>query len=114
MSGVLTLLRGPGMGAISRKHVMSRLGAVWLLLVLVLGSWSGVAVAAPSNQEALAEPEIGARAAIVVEYPSGRILYSRAMHDRLAPASTTKILTAILALEYGNLAESFTVLGEDL
>jgi D-alanyl-D-alanine carboxypeptidase len=65
-------------------------------------------------QEALTEPEIGARAAIVIEYPSGRILYSRAMHDQLAPASTTKILTAILALEYGKLDEPFTATDDDL
>src|SRR5204862_7726262 len=54
------------------------------------------------------EPDIGARAAIVVEYPSGRVLYSKAMHDRLPPASTTKILTAILALEHGSLEDQVT------
>jgi D-alanyl-D-alanine carboxypeptidase len=50
----------------------------------------------------------------VVEYPSGRILYSHAMHDQLPPASTTKILTTILALEYGKLDEQFTAVNEDL
>jgi D-alanyl-D-alanine carboxypeptidase len=83
-------------------------------LLLLLGSWVRAAQAAPAQQEALPEPEIGARAAIVVEYPSGRILYSRAMHDQLAPASTTKILTAILLLEYGKLDEEFPVVEEDL
>ncbi|HEX8229177.1 MAG TPA: D-alanyl-D-alanine carboxypeptidase family protein [Chloroflexia bacterium] len=90
------------------------MGAVCLLLLLLLGSWSRVAGAAPAYQEALAEPEIGARAAVVVEYPSGRILYARAMHDQLAPASTTKILTAILAMEYGKLDDVFTVVDDDL
>ncbi|HEX8598690.1 MAG TPA: D-alanyl-D-alanine carboxypeptidase family protein [Chloroflexia bacterium] len=92
----------------------ARTGAVCLLLLLLISSLGRVAGAAPAGQEALPEPEIGARAAIVVEYPSGRILYSRAMHDQLAPASTTKILTAILALEYGKLDEVFTVVDEDL
>src|SRR3712207_1820228 len=114
MSGVFTLLRGQGMGAFSRKHIRTRVGAVCLLLMLLLSSWGGVAGAAPAQQEELTEPEIGARAAIVVEYPSGRILYANAMHDQLAPASTTKIMTAILALEYGKLDESFPVIGEDL
>src|SRR5438552_9385398 len=59
-------------------------------------------------------PEIGARAAIVVEYPSGRVLYSKAMHDRLAPASTTKILTSILTLEHGNIEDDVTISPEDL
>lgn len=102
------------MGAYSRRHLKARAGAVCLLLLLLLSSFGRPAGAAPAQQEALAEPEIGARAAIVVEYPSGRILYSRAMHDQLAPASTTKILTAILALEYGKLDEVFTVVDDDL
>src|SRR5438067_1776815 len=61
-----------------------------------------------------AGPEIGARAAIVVEYPSGRVLYSKAIHDHLPPASTTKILTAILALEHGNLEDQVTASPGDL
>jgi D-alanyl-D-alanine carboxypeptidase len=62
----------------------------------------------------MAEPEIGAKAAILVEYPSGRILFQRAMHERLAPASTTKILTTILALEEGRLDQLVTVDPADL
>ncbi|HYP18773.1 MAG TPA: D-alanyl-D-alanine carboxypeptidase family protein [Chloroflexia bacterium] len=102
------------MAAISRKHRTTRTAIVSLLLLVLTLSWSGISAAAPATQEALAEPEISARAAIVVEYPSGRVLYSRAMHDQLAPASTTKILTAILALEYGKLDEVFTTTDEDL
>jgi D-alanyl-D-alanine carboxypeptidase (penicillin-binding protein 5/6) len=52
--------------------------------------------------------------AIVVEYPSGRILYRKADHDRMPPASLTKILTAILAIEYGKLDDVITVVPEDL
>lgn len=59
-------------------------------------------------------PEIGAAAAIVVEYPSGRILYARNEHQRMAPASLTKILTAILALEYGNLGDVVTASPDDI
>jgi D-alanyl-D-alanine carboxypeptidase (penicillin-binding protein 5/6) len=69
--------------------------------------------AAPGNQPP-AEPVIGAKAAIVVDYATGRILYSKGMHERLAPASTTKILTAILAMESGNLDEVITVAPKDL
>lgn len=60
------------------------------------------------------QPQIGAKAAIVVEYPSGRILYQKSSHTRLAPASTTKILTAILALEYGKSNEVVTVSPQDM
>ncbi|HUP27784.1 MAG TPA: D-alanyl-D-alanine carboxypeptidase, partial [Chloroflexia bacterium] len=76
---------------------------------------SGVApaLAAPLAQTA-EEPQVTARAAIVVEYPSGRVLYSKAAHDHLAPASTTKILTSILAIEYGNMDDDFVAADEDL
>jgi D-alanyl-D-alanine carboxypeptidase len=86
----------------------------WLLALCMLAAGAAPAAhAGPLGQEG-GEPEIGARAAIVVEYPSGRILYSKAMHDRLAPASTTKILTAILALEHGKLDDVVTTDAGDL
>ncbi len=94
----------------------SRSGGGLLLSVLFLlatflpaGSY-----ASPQQAGQVVAPEVSARAAIVVEYPSGRILYQKAAHDRLAPASTTKILTAILALEYGKLDEVVTVDPEDI
>jgi D-alanyl-D-alanine carboxypeptidase (penicillin-binding protein 5/6) len=60
------------------------------------------------------EPQISAASAIVVEYPSGRILYQKDAHHRMPPASLTKIMTAILALEYGNLNDVISVAPEDL
>src|SRR5438045_4853173 len=36
------------------------------------------------------------------------------MHDHLAPASTTKILTSILALEHGNIEDVITISPDDL
>lgn len=59
-------------------------------------------------------PQPGARAAIVVEYPSGRLLYQKAAHAHLPEASTTKIMTAILAIEYGNLNDVVTITPSDL
>ena len=44
-------------------------------------------------------PPIGARAAILVDAASGRALWQRWPHRRLPIASTTKIMTALLALE---------------
>lgn len=84
--------------------------ALFCLLSLLLPS---LLQAAPLHDEP-APPQIGARAAIVVEYPSGRVLFAKNEHAQLAPASTTKILTAILALEYGNLDGSVTIQQSDL
>ena len=101
----------------ARSHPVLRTRIALFLIVALLtpGLFPFAAHAAPSLQAAtMKEPEIGARAAIVVEYPSGRILYEKSAHDRLAPASTTKILTAILALEYGQLDDIVTIMPDDL
>jgi serine-type D-Ala-D-Ala carboxypeptidase (penicillin-binding protein 5/6) len=82
-------------------------------LFLIISTASLPVQAAPP-QQGMPAPEISAKAAIVVEYPSGRILYQKAPHQRVAPASTTKIATAIMALEYGKLDEVVTVSSRDL
>jgi D-alanyl-D-alanine carboxypeptidase len=43
-------------------------------------------------------PQIGARAAIVIDRRTGRVLWALRPHRRLPIASTTKIMTAVLAL----------------
>lgn len=43
--------------------------------------------------------EVNAKAAILIDASSGRIIYELNSHESLAPASTTKILTALVALE---------------
>lgn len=54
-------------------------------------------------------PRVTADAAILVEAKTGTILYAKNEHQRRAPASTTKIMTALVALERGNLADVVTV-----
>jgi len=44
-------------------------------------------------------PEISAEAAILYEANTGIILYSKNIHEHLYPASTTKMMTALLAAE---------------
>ncbi|NLY92090.1 MAG: D-alanyl-D-alanine carboxypeptidase [Firmicutes bacterium] len=55
------------------------------------------------------KPRINASAAILVEAVSGMILFAKNEHERRPPASTTKIMTAIVTLEKGNPAEVVTV-----
>lgn len=76
-------------------------------LLFALSIAPGGLYAAPARQASVA-PEVSAKAAIVVEYPSGRILFQKNAHARLAMASTTKIMTAILALENGKLGDKIT------
>ena len=44
-------------------------------------------------------PQISASQAILVEAETGEVLYERNARERAYPASTTKIMTALLVLE---------------
>lgn len=104
-----------------------RFTALFLIILFVLGSFfpnSVVLATEASTLEELQEeaearkalpiqsneidnwpvgPQIGAQAAILMDANTGVILYSKNIHERLYPASTTKIMTALLAMEKGNL-----------
>lgn len=49
--------------------------------------------------------DINGEAALLVDADSNRILYEKNMNKKMYPASTTKIMTAILAIEYGKMDE---------
>ena len=55
---------------------------------------------AKNRENAPKESELYAKAAVLMDADSGRILYTKNGTDAMANASTTKILTCILALEY--------------
>ncbi|MCM1088781.1 MAG: D-alanyl-D-alanine carboxypeptidase [Muribaculaceae bacterium] len=48
-------------------------------------------------------PEISAESAILMDADTGVILYAKNIHEKVYPASITKILTCLLAVEKGNL-----------
>lgn len=50
-----------------------------------------------------AGPAISAESAILMDANTGIILYAKNIHQRSYPASTTKILTCLIAMERGNL-----------
>lgn len=52
-----------------------------------------------------AGPEIGAEAAILMDVDTGTILYAKNIHEELYPASTTKLLTCLIAQEKGNMSD---------
>lgn len=55
------------------------------------------------------EPELYSPSVILVDAKTGSVLYEKNAHEKLYPASTTKIMTAILTLEYCNLDDMATV-----
>lgn len=61
-----------------------------------------------TGQPILAEV-LDAKAAIVIDQDSGTVLYKMNDDERLAPASTTKIMTALLAVEMADMDMEVTV-----
>ena len=55
------------------------------------------------------EPEVNARAALLMDAKTGRVLWEKNGSEPMAMASTTKIMTAVLALESGRANETVTV-----
>ncbi|MBR2214523.1 MAG: D-alanyl-D-alanine carboxypeptidase [Selenomonadaceae bacterium] len=54
-------------------------------------------------------PELTARSAILMDAATGQIIYARDAKSRRYPASTTKMMTLIVALEKGNVEDYVTV-----
>ena len=52
---------------------------------------------------------LSARAAVVIDADTGEILFSQNADERLPMASTTKIMTALVALGEGDLDRTYTV-----
>lgn len=48
----------------------------------------------PATQQALAAPQVNAKAAVLMDFATGKILAAQNEHEHLAPASLTKIMSA--------------------
>lgn len=83
----------------SRKYWISLTTLIYILL----------GTAAGASAMSLEEPNIAAEAAVVMDLNSGQIVWSKNENETRAPASTTKILTALIAIEKGNLQDEVTV-----
>jgi D-alanyl-D-alanine carboxypeptidase (penicillin-binding protein 5/6) len=68
------------------------------LLVLPVLAWAGRAAAAPPRP-----PQLTSDAAILIDATSGEVLFAQSAYVRRSPASTTKLLTALVAVRAGGL-----------
>lgn len=57
---------------------------------------------------ALAKPEVSSEAAVLMDAKSGKVLYEKNPKQRYAPASITKIMTALLVAEKANMSDMVT------
>lgn len=70
-------------------------------------TWNSADLTSP-----LPVPEVSARTAVVIDVNSGRVLYEKQKDEKAYPASTTKIMTALLAIEQGDLNETVKIAPE--
>ncbi|MEG2039257.1 MAG: serine hydrolase [Oscillospiraceae bacterium] len=68
-----------------------------------------IPVTAPITTASTEIPETGFDAYVVMEVSTGQVLIEKNMDKQEYPASITKILTALLALENGNLDDKITI-----
>jgi serine-type D-Ala-D-Ala carboxypeptidase (penicillin-binding protein 5/6) len=79
--------------------VLVALGAALLSGVVLAATSSRVPAAAGAETAAASAPRVGAASGILIDRRTGRVLWSKGADLRLAPASCTKIMTALLVLE---------------
>ncbi len=84
-------------GAMCLKQLFALLSALLFLFVAVI------------PVRAHEDLSTDAKACIVIDAKTGRVLGGHNIHDRLPMASTTKIMTSLLALERNDLDDWFTV-----
>src|SRR5690554_6440604 len=66
-----------------------------------------------TNTSLAAEPNILSPSALLMDSKTGQILYEKNIDEKLYPASTTKVMTALLLLEDGDL-EKVVEINEDV
>ena len=54
-------------------------------------------------------PAVGAKAALVVDLDSGQTLYAKKPNQPLPPASTAKLMTALVTVQHANVDDRVTV-----
>lgn len=59
--------------------------------------------------EAGANPNVSSQSAVLMDINTGQIIFQKNIDQRVYPASTTKILTALVAIKKGNLGDSVKV-----
>ena len=67
-----------------------------------------VSDAAKAAADAIAKPEISSEAGILYDVTNERVLFEKNADEKLAPASTTKLMTALLVLEKAKLDDKVT------
>ncbi len=85
-----------------KKFIHKSIGLISIFSTVLLLLTPCTSLSAFAEEETSKELKLYAQAAVLMDADSGRILYEKDAHKILPMASTTKIMTCILALEYGH------------
>ncbi len=89
--------------------ILKKINACFLIFIYMITSiFTYVGATENMEQETQEGMRIYSEAAILMEATTGKVLYEKNINERKYPASTTKILTAIIALEKCDLDELAT------
>ncbi|ODA39334.1 D-alanyl-D-alanine carboxypeptidase family protein [Desulfosporosinus sp. BG] len=77
----------------------------FFLVISLLFSMTPTTSAAPTGSK----PQVRGEAAYLIDVKSGQTIFTKNPDEPLAPASTTKIMTGLLAIEHGDLNDIVTV-----
>lgn len=77
-----------------------------ILLFLIMIIFFNITISYASNSD---EIELVSKSAIIMDTNTGKVLYSKDENEKMYPASTTKIVTAILTLEHCDINDQITV-----
>lgn len=91
------------------KNMKLCIKALAFTLCIIFFSAHAENIHAKETPQNLKQSDIGAKGAVLIDYETGRVLWEKNSGDPLPMASTTKIMTAITAIESGNLSDIVTV-----
>lgn len=98
---------------INLKRILSTLLASLFIILLPFNQAFATDTTKPLIEESKIDdsdaPDIASEAAVIMDADTGQILYAKNPYERMYPASITKILTTLVALENGDLNSVLTM-----
>lgn len=99
-----TCIMGRTHARMEEEENMKRTAGIKVVMLLVVGFFSMI----QADTAAAKKMSLSADSAVVMDVESGTILYEKNMNKKEYPASITKIMTALLAIENSSMSETVT------
>lgn len=96
---------------------MKKISSLFLSVLIVVFAMSSVnfsAVATENKDKSQAKPSVSAQAFILYCADNGQIIYSKNENKKMKPASTTKLMTTLLALEEADSSNKVVTFSKDM